>query len=198
MAILIILLFSVMFILFGKLILPLFNKRNQKHSASPKTTPNAVAPQPVQHSNEDERMKPQKDLILRYAQSDLTAKLLFTIGDHDPINNPPDEILIYNDRILGRYKEKTIAFDFAEHRVFAFEPVIWTGEYVDLKYVVKPQISMAQAINILLQGKYHISDQGRENYSHKMDDDGKLYTTVTYISDHVVMKLKSTMPNRSF
>lgn len=195
------------FILVSITIYSALNKRRAKRAAIARERAEQIAKEAAQAEErkrleqqrvEEQRLKPHKDLILRYAKSELTAKLLFIIGNHNPIKNPPEEIVIYDDRILGKYGDNIFTFDFAEHRVFPFDHVVWGGEDKELKYVVKPQLAMAQAINILLDSKYAVMDHARTNYSHHEYSDGELYTTVSYTSDHVVMKLKSTLPNRSF
>lgn len=146
-----------------------------------------------------QKMKPQRDLILRYTKSELTQQVIQVICDGNPGLCMPEEITIRDDSIQSRLGNKLLCYDFAANRVHNFTHV---HEYCrppeEKEFVVKPQMAMAEAINSLLGGKYSILDRAKIDHSSFQDIDGDLHYTCTYISDHVIMKLASTLPNKSF
>ena len=144
-------------------------------------------------------LKQQQDLVEKYKNSPVTIEMLRVICGGFPPMHFPTKITIFNNCVQSETSTQKRTYDFAQHRIHSLE---WVFKIVhkreDLKYVVKPQIAMAEAINSLLSNKYQISDYAKENMNFKTDSDGDSYTTITYESDHVVMVLKDTLPNRTF
>lgn len=143
-----------------------------------------------------QKMKPQRDLILRYTKSELTQQVIQVICDGNPGLYMPEEITIRDDSIQSRLGDKLLCYDFASNRIHNFVHIHeYCNPSAEKEFVVKPQMAMAEAINSLLGGKYRIFDQAKIDYSFYKDISEDY---CTYISDHVIMKLASTLPNKSF
>lgn len=153
----------------------------------------------AEEQRKQDQLRQQEELVEKYKNSPVSIEMLRVICGGFPPIHFPTKITIYNHCVQSETSTQKRTYDFAQHRVHSLE---WVFKIVhkreDLKYVVKPQIAMAEAINALLSNKYHISDYAKENMNFKTDSDGDSYTTITYESDHVVMVLKDTLPNRTF
>lgn len=144
-------------------------------------------------------LQQQKDLVVRYKNSKLIAEVIQTICDGDPERILPTQIVITNTYIQGTTNGRTLTYNFAEHRIKPLPTIIKTVVgWDELKYVVKPQVAMADALNLLLDNRYVIQKISKEDFSHHTDCDGDSYTLVTYTSDYVTMVLKSALPNKEF
>lgn len=157
------------------------------------------AQEDAEYQMKQDLLKQQQDLVEKYKNSPVTIEMLRVICGGFPPVHFPTKITIFNNYVQSETSTQKRTYDFAQHRIHSLE---WVFKIVhkreDLKYVVKPQIAMAQAINALLSNKYQVSDYAKENMNFKTDSDGDSYTTITYESDHVVMVLKDTLPNRTF
>ena len=142
----------------------------------------------------------QNNLINQYKNSPLVKDVVNTISRGMP-SNAPEEIVITNNWIRGSRQGEVFTYDFTANRVHAFETVfIVTHNDIEdeLKYVARPQIAMAEALNSFFDNKFIIFDRAKQTYDIDTDSDGDTYTTETYTSDHVKMVLESTLPNKSF
>ncbi len=151
---------------------------------------------------EEEKQKAlqeQQQLMEKFKSSPLTKEIVHAIcfGDQQL---PPQKITITCNCIQGEHSGQTATYDFASHRVHSpFPHVIRSVHNVeDLKYIVKPQMAMAEALNILFGHLYVIYDYAKCNTNYHTDCNGDSYTITTYASDHVTMVLKTTLPNRRF
>lgn len=166
------------------------NSQLQK-AADEVPTSNPTTPPPV--TPVDVKINRHNELIERYKNSPLTAEMLTTICSSI---NYPTKIVIYNDKIQSITNETVHTYNFSEHRVHAFETVIKSVEQREkLKQIARPQVAMAEAINILLDNKYKIYDNAKETFHSYTHSEGHY---ITYASDHVTMVLKDTLPNRTF
>lgn len=146
-----------------------------------------------------EAIEQQNKLTEQYKNSPLIKEVIDVMSDGYPHTNVPETITIFNNCIQGKRCGKTFTYDFATNRVHFFGPVIRTvNNQEEFKYVVRPQIAMAEAINSFLGNEYEIYDNAKQDANFHTDIDGDSYTTITYISDHVTMVLKSTLPNKHF
>ena len=144
-------------------------------------------------------LQQQKDLVVRYKNSKLIAEAIQTICDGDLERTLPAQIVITNNYIQGTTNERTLTYNFAAHQIKPLPTVIKTVRgWDELKFVVKPQVAMADALNLLLDNRYVIQKVSKEDFSRHTDCDGDSYTLVTYTSDYVSLVLKSTLPNREF
>ncbi len=144
-------------------------------------------------------LQQQKDLVVRYKNSMLIQEAIQAICNGDPETNLPEKIVITNNYIQGTNNGRTLTYDFAAHRVKSLPSVIKVVRgWDELKFIVKPQVAMADALNLLLNNCYVIQNISKQDFQRCTDCDGDSYTLVTYTSDHVTMVLKSTLPNRNF
>lgn len=147
----------------------------------------------------EEALQEQRAARIRYITSPETKRMLKALCGGDASVFTPQEITIYDDRVQSQLNGKTYTFDFAANRIFNFECVIEVVHSVtDLQYVLKPQLLMAEALNYLMGEQYTIFDEAKMNRSEHTHSDGESYYLITYTSDHVVMKLTSTLPNKTF
>lgn len=153
----------------------------------------------AEDARKQEAVEQQKKRIEQYKNSPLTKEVIRVICDGNPYTSYPEKIVITNDFIQGNRNGKTFTYDFSANRVHSFKQVIRTVlDNEDLKYIVRPQIAMAEALNFLLGNNYEIHDNAKRDVNLRTDCDGDTYATITYISDHVTMVLKSTLPNKHF
>lgn len=136
----------------------------------------------------------QRMLVERYKDSPITQDVINTICNMNPSVNLPDKIEIFDNSIQADLYGQRFVYSFAANRVHSFQRVSTVVTSRDeLRYVVRPQIAMAEAINTLLSHKYEIRDQASERINYNED-----YTTIIYNSKSVVLVLKETLPNRAF
>ena len=164
----------------------------------------------VQRKNEEEekrkeeeakqkRLQEQKDLVVHYKNSMLIQEVIQTICNGNSKKTLPEKIVITNNYIQGINNGQTLTYDFATHRVKSFPYVIKSVlGWDELKFVVRPQVAMADALNLLLNNRYVIQNISKQDYQRCTYSDGEPYTVITYTSDHVTMVLKSTLPNKEF
>lgn len=153
----------------------------------------------AEERRKSDAVKQQKELTERYKNGPLIKDVLRVISGGNSHASTPERIIIEDNRIQGFVNGQAFTYDFAANRVSRLPSVcqaIRDGE--ELKYVVKPQIAMANAINSLLGSKYEIYDNAKQDYHLDTDSDGDSHVWISYASDHVVMVLKSTLPNKSF
>lgn len=153
----------------------------------------------AEEQKRQENLQQQKALVEKYKNSPITAEILKCICGPSTADCPPTQIIIYNNRIQGKTGQTITTYNFAQHRVQSLENV-WghVNKIEDLKYVVRPQIALAEAINALLSNQYKIFDGDNISYRQCEHSDGDVSTYISYSSDHVTMVLKRTLPNRSF
>lgn len=172
---------------------------NEKYEDSRRAWEEARQKELDEEKRKDDAVKQQKELTEQYRNGPLIGDVLKVICGGNSRKNTPERIIIENSRIQGILNGQTLTYDFPINRVSALPLVIRTVDSrEELEYVVRPQIAMANAINSLLGSKYEIYDNAEEKDNFQTDIDGDFYRTITYVSDHVVMVLKSTLPNKSF
>lgn len=137
-------------------------------------------------------LEKQKTFENKYAGSPLTREIIRTISDGT--GRKPEEIEIYDDRVSGRTDGVVRTFDFRANRVPFFEAAIKhsSDADIDVGFLIRPQIAMAEAINRILGGQYNIMDMAKHSAERKNFSDGDFYIQYGYISDHVIMRLKPT------
>lgn len=141
----------------------------------------------------------QADLIKKYTNSPDTIEMLRVICGSYPPAQFPTKIIINDGSVQGEVNHNIRLFSFSVYRIFSFPVVIETVSNRDeLKYVVKPQIALAHAVNALLSNQYVIYDQAEEKINRHTYSDGETYTSITYISRSVLLVRKDTVPNRTF
>ena len=155
-----------------------------------------------QEAKEQEKrdiLKKQAELEQEYTNSPSTIKMLREIcGGYPPVRLPTS-ITIDDYSIQAESGGTVRTCNFSQYRMENFRYVVKGAfDREDLQYVVKPQIALAKAINSLLSGKYYISDYAKREVEHKTDCEGERYTVYWYQSDHVVLTLNHTSPNRTF
>ena len=138
-----------------------------------------------------EALETQRNLVIRYRNSELTKEILEYICCVDGRRTSPESIEIYNDRVVGKTKNEIQEYNFTAHRVGRLNTVIEVaGNREAFNYLVKPQMALAQAINSLLANQYNICDNAKIDYKYKTDSYGDSRITYTYTSDHVTMERK--------
>lgn len=130
----------------------------------------------------------QQRLVSQYKNSELMRQILNYICDGNYNVNKPREIIIYHDSILADMSQKKIVYDFVLNRVPVFTPIHFFSASEN-QFIVKPQVAMAEAINILMGNEYEITDQGRFDY--KWSERGT-FLSYSYSSNYVQMRLKAT------
>ena len=131
----------------------------------------------------------QKSLEDKFFNSPLTREIIQTIRGGS--NNPPEEIVVYDDRVTGRTNGVTRTYDFIANRVATLQRVYnCMLHYGDYELLLRPQVALGNAINRVLGGEYDVSDEAvrrREQHAHS---DGEIYFLFHYTSDHVLLRLK--------
>ena len=157
------------------------------------------AEQAAEKKKMQDQLREQARLVEKYKNSPIVTEMLRVLCGAYPPTLLPIQITICDNCVKCSNSETTRMYSFSQHRIDSFKPVIRTVfSREELKYIVRPQIAMADAINARFSNKYHISDYAKEEFKYYKDSDGDSYTTITYVSDHVVMVLKDTLPNRTF
>lgn len=147
-----------------------------------------------ENAKKQQALAEQCRLFEHFKNSPLTQEVIYTICNKNPSVNIPERIEIFDNCIRANLHGHSLAYDFASHRVYSFKCVIRSvSTYEDLQYIVKPQIAMAEAMNALMGYKYEIRDQATVRYNDEED-----YHSISYLSNSVVLVLKSTLPNRNF
>lgn len=148
----------------------------------------------AEENRKREAVEKQRYLIERFKNSPITQDVLNTICNKNPSVNLPERIEIFDDCIQANLRGQKLIYNFAANRVHSFQYVSTiVSSREELRYIVRPQIAMAEAINTLLAHKYEIRDQASEQCNFHED-----YTSITYTSKSVVLVLKTTLPNRTF
>lgn len=188
-----------LFILFLVKILKKAYKKNIMRQQEEERTAREIAEKRKKEEDKQKALREQQQLIEKFKTSPLTKEIVCTISFGDQ-QLPPEKIVITHSCIQGTRLGQTAAYDFASHRVHSpFSSVIRTvSNDEELKYLVKPQIAMAEALNSLFGYEYIIYDNAKRNMNFHTDIDGDSYTSITYVSDYVTMVLKTTLPNRQF
>lgn len=174
-------------------------RNNQRRKQEEERIAREIAEKRKEEEDKQKALRAQQQLIEKFKSSPLIKEIIYTIcfGDQQL---PPHKIVITYNGIQGERSGQTVAYDFSSHRVHSpFSPVIRTvSNNEELKYIIKPQIAMAEALNSLLGYAYVIYDNAKQDVNCHTDCDGDSWTTTTYVSDHVTMVLKTTLPNRHF
>ena len=99
-----------------------------------------------------------KALVKKYADSDLTRKILMHICNGDFSKNAPEEIFVGRDFVRSTLNSLSYTYDFKQNRV---SPL-----HIDqgCDWSVKPTKAMAEAINELMGRKYEICQE--DNTAH--------------------------------
>lgn len=151
----------------------------------------------AEENRKKEAVEQQNKLTEHYKNSPMIKEILSVISGGSSKRNTPDQIVIKNHCIQGLVDGEMFTYDFAANRVHALPSVIRTiNSREELKYVVRPQMAIADGINSLLGNMYAIYDNAKETTNFHTDIDGDSYTTITYSSDHITMVLKTTLPNK--
>jgi len=113
-------------------------------------------------------------------------------------HNHPEEIVITNTYISGKSQGKSFTYDFAANGVHSFNAVYQTIDSIsEEKYIIRPQMAMAEALNYLFNNKYIIEDHAdRQHYTNTSYEE--THHWVAYKSNHVKMVLASTLPSKYF
>lgn len=148
---------------------------------------------------EEERMAPilekqaalerQKELEDKYVNSPLTREIIQAIRGGS--NDLPEEIVVYDDRVVGRTGGVTRTYDFIANRVATLERVYsCMSEYGNYELLLRPQVALGNAINRVLGGEYDVSDEAVRQSEQHAHSDGEIYFFFHYTSDHVLLRLK--------
>ena len=173
-------------------------KKNKKRLEVQQQEAEKKEQQREKENENNQKLKQQKDLIDRFISSDTTREMLLVICNGDPQQNLPREIVIRDNSITGYHADGVCTFDFASNRVNSFYPVGGVAlDRDEFKYLVRPQVAMAEALNKLLSNQYAISDNASVETNRHTDCDGDPYYIYTYNSSSVKMVLKNTLPDRS-
>lgn len=130
----------------------------------------------------------QQRLVNQYANSELMIYILNYVCDGNYQIYRPREIIINHENIIADVSGKRIIFDFVSNRVPAFTPIHYFSTE-ESGFIVKPQVAMANAINMLMGNEYEITDQGR--YDYNWSERGT-FRSYNYSSNYVRMRLKAT------
>lgn len=154
-------------------------------------------------AHKEEIKRKERELVERYTNSELTRKVIAVLCKGNPETYLPEKIWIYHDKIVGELKGEIRTFDFGINRVHNFKQVFCSGELgedFDNRFaeMEKQQMAMATALNNLLKGKYKIFDLPSDRIEERTFSDGETYLWQIYQSDHILMQLRSTLPNQSF
>lgn len=144
-----------------------------------------------ERNKREEAVLKQNQLVKKFTSSPLTREIIRTVSNGT--GRKPEEILIYNDRILGRTNGAVRTYDFRVNRVPLFTSAIkYGGEFIDERILVRPQVAMAEAINCIMGGEYDINDMAKRSHDMRTDRDGDIRVIHGYTSDYVLMRLKPT------
>ena len=131
----------------------------------------------------------QKELEDKYVNSPLTREIIQTIRGGS--NDLPEEIVVYDDRVIGRTNGVTRTYDFIANRVATLERVYsCMSEYGNYELLLRPQVALGNAINRVLGGEYDVSDEAVRRSEQHAHPDGEIYVWYHYTSDHVLLRLK--------
>lgn len=135
----------------------------------------------------------QKRLVNEYANSDLVKHILNYICNGNYKSYRPREIIITHENIKSDISGKITIYDFISNRVPVFKQV---SSCIDKEnpetHLIRPQVAMAEAINIIMEHEYEIIDNAERIYKeicYNSDERGLL---IIYKSNYVVMRLKAT------
>ena len=110
------------------------------------------------------QLKVQEDLIESFKIGMPIKRLIADICNDSPNHAVPEEITIFDDRVEVILQGSAKVFNFSSYGIREF-PVVC--EFVErkgeMKYVVKPQLALAEALNTLLSDQYIIYDHADEN-----------------------------------
>lgn len=192
------LLFPIVIFIIVKVLKKIYDE-NRRRQWEEERIAREIAEKRKKEEDNQKALREQQQLIEKFKISPLTKEIVHAVcfGDQQL---PPEKIVITYNCIQGERSGQTVTYDFASHRVHSpFSPVIRTiSNNEELKYVIKPQIAMAEALNSLFGYAYVIYDNAKQNVNYHTDCDGDSWTSITYVSDHVTMVLKTTLPNRQF
>ena len=185
------------FIIFVVIILLVVNKFSQEKedTYSPKQEEEELPPLrfPVpQKNNQPKKMVTpveQQRLVNQYVNSDLMKQILNYICNGNYRIYKPREIIINHDDIRGDVSGRIITYDFVSNRVPVFKPIgkACSVEKDLFEDFVRPQVAMAEAINMIMGNEYEIYDRGDIKYKVQGDDGFMIYS-----SNYVQMRLKAT------
>lgn len=139
---------------------------------------------------EKQKLLAQQNLVERYKNSDQLVVMLNFLCGIGNARKLPDTIRIDDEGVLATCNGQSTYYNFIHHRLPTLQCARECGTCDYERYILRPQVAMAEAINSLLSYEYDISDNAKRTF--KESEDG---ITWFYASDHVIMKLK---PRYSF
>lgn len=107
----------------------------------------------------------------KYFHSPLTKKIIAAISDGS--GRKPEQIDVYPDKVVGRTEGATRVFDFLTERVPKLESkqikYIGTGHSDEYK-LSSPEMSLARAINRILDDEYELKSRYLDSYRPELGD----------------------------
>lgn len=132
-----------------------------------------------------QKLLKQSELVERYKSSDQLVAILNYLCGVNENRKLPDTIKIDNEGILATRNGQSTYYSFVHHRIPVLPYAGGFGKGDFERYIVRPQVAMAEAINYRLSNEYEISDNANRTF--KEYEDG---ITTFYASNYVIMKLK--------